>query len=141
TEEDRVKETFTAFQAAVKAKDGGKVWNLLDKESRTAAERVARAVKGNYAKASAEGKAKMEKALELSGEDVAKLTGESFIKSKTFLAKYGEVPGSKIEKIVVEDEKATVHYLEEDGDKEKLKLNRQDGAWKVSAPMPPAVQP
>ena len=34
-------------------------------------------------------------------------------------------------KVMVDGDKATVFYEEEDGDKEKLELVRQDGKWKV----------
>jgi hypothetical protein len=136
-EEDKVREVFQAFQAALKAKDAAKVWKLLDADSQAAAERAAKAVKAAYNKANAQDKAKMEKALELSADDIAKLTGEGFLKSKRFRAKYDEVPGSKIEKIVIQDNKATVNYIEEDGDKVKMQLIKKDGEWKLSVPMPP----
>jgi hypothetical protein len=137
-DEDKVRETFQAFQAALKAKDAAKIWKLLDADSQAAAERAAKQVQAAYKKANATEKAKMEKAMELSGEELAKLTGEGFLKTKNFQSKYHEVPGSKIEKIVVQDDKATVNYIEEDNDKEKLRLSRnKDGEWKVSAPMPP----
>jgi hypothetical protein len=140
-EEDKVRETFTALQAALKAKDAGKVWKLLDRESQAAAERTARVVKAAYAKANDEKKAKLEKALGLSGAELGKLTGEGFLKTKRFLGKYDEIADSKIDKIAVVEDRATVNYTEADGDKEKLRLNRQDGVWKVSLPMPAVAQP
>ena len=64
-EEAEVKACFESFQAALKAKDPGKIWKLLDADSRDAAERAAKAIKAAYAKASAEKKAAWEKALGL----------------------------------------------------------------------------
>jgi hypothetical protein len=139
-EEKGVRDTFTAFADAIKAKDAPKIWQLLDKESQTAAERSARSVKATYARANAEEKTKLETALGLSAAEFAKLTGEGFLKTKGFRGKYNEIPGSKIEKISVQEKRATVNYTEEDGDKEKLRLIFQDGKWKVSAPMPPVPQ-
>lgn len=140
TDEKAARETFTAFAAAIKAKDAGKVWNLLDKASQEAAAKAAKTVQATYQKASAADKEKLEKALGLPGADLAKLTGEGFLKTKGFHGKYHEVPGSKIDKVVVEANRAIVHYVEEDGDKERLRLAKQDGKWKVSAPMPPVPQ-
>jgi hypothetical protein len=136
-EEKRVRETFAAFADAVKAKDGARIWKILDKDSQTAANRAARTLKATYENAGADGKAKLEKATELTGPDFAKLTGESFLKSKGFYGKYHEVPGSKIDTVVIDGSKATVNYTEEDGDKEKLRLVKDGEQWKVTAPMPP----
>ncbi len=136
-EEKEARAAFTAFAQAVKAKDAGKIWDLLDKDSRAAADRAAKSVRTTYAKASADEKAKLEKALGLSGADLAKLTGEGFLKTKGFHGKYHEVPGSKIDKVVIQGNRAIVHYVEEDGDKERLRLVKQDGKWKVAAAMPP----
>ncbi|HEV3204503.1 MAG TPA: hypothetical protein VGY77_08975 [Gemmataceae bacterium] len=139
-EEKEVRETFSAFADAVKAKDAQMIWKLLDKESQMAAARAARSVLATYDKANAEEKAKLEKALGLSGVELGKLTGEGFLKTKGFHGKYHEVHGSKIDTITVQDKRATVNYTEEDGDKEKLRMIFQDGKWKVSAPMPPVPQ-
>jgi hypothetical protein len=140
-DEDDVRAAFVAFQKALKDKDAGKIWKLLDKTSQTAAERSAKAVQKYYNKADAEKKAKMEKALGLPGDELAKLTGEGFLKTKSFHAKYDEVPGSKIASISVDGDRATVNYVEEDGDKEKMQMKREDGKWKVTAPMPTVAQP
>ena len=135
-DEQAVKESFEAFQAAIKAKDAEKLWGLLDSDSRDDAERAAKAIKAAYAKASAEQKAEMAKKLGLSGDELAKLTGSGFLKTKRFHGKYHEVPDSKIEKITVQGNAAKVYYVEEDGDKETMKLVRQDGRWKLTVPMP-----
>jgi hypothetical protein len=110
-DEKPVREAFTAFQEALKAHDGDKLWNLIDAESQAGAERSG-------------------KALNLSGKD--------FLKSDQFCGQkpLNEVPDGKFKKVSIQGDKATVNYVEADGDEEKLKLVREGGQWKVSAPMP-----
>jgi hypothetical protein len=134
-EEDKVKEAFKAFQDAVKAKDGDKLWDLLDTSSREGAEKMAKTFKDAYAKAKDDKKKELEKNLGLTADELAGLTGKTFLKSTRYYGKYHEVPGSTVEKVTVEEKKATVFYKEEDGDKEKLEFVNQDGKWKaVAAP-------
>jgi hypothetical protein len=132
-DEDQVRQAFQNFQAAVKARDTEKLWGLLDKQSRTAANAAAKEVQTAYQKANDANKQKLEKALGLSAAELAGLTGKVFLKSNKYFGKYHEVPTSTIEKVVVEGDKATVFYREEDGDKEKLPFVREDGKWKASA--------
>jgi hypothetical protein len=139
--EDQVRETFTALQKALEARDAEKLWGLLDAESQADAERAAGAVKAAYEKAGAEEKAQQEKALGLTGAELSALTGRGFLKTKRFQGKYDEVPGSKLDKITVQGDSATVNYVEADGDRERLTLVRQEGHWKVSLPMPKGTQP
>jgi hypothetical protein len=129
-DEEDVRAAFTAFQAALKAGDRDKLWPLLDSASQADAEKVARNLKANYAKA--KDKAKLEKTFGLTAEELKGLTGKIYLKSKRFRGKYGEVPGSKVDKVAVDGDKATVFYTEEDGDQEKLSLVRQGGKWKFS---------
>jgi hypothetical protein len=135
-DEKAIEETFKAFQAALEARDADKKWALLDSDSRDDAERAAKAIRDSYAKASAEQKAEQEKSLGLPGAELAALTGAGFLKTKRFHGKYHEVPGSKIKNVTVEGDTAKVDYIEEDGDKETMKLVRQDGKWKLSLKMP-----
>jgi hypothetical protein len=136
--EEEARSTFVAFQEALKAKDANKLWSLLDSDSRADAERKAKSVRDAYAKANAKERAEQEKTLGLAGAELKLLQGGGFLKSKRFLGynKYNEIPGCKIDKIDVKGDKAVVHYIEDDGDKETLKLVREEGKWKVVAPMP-----
>ena len=136
-----VRDTFTALQAALKARDGDKLWKLLDSESRAEAARAAKAVQTAYAKADPAERSEQEKALGLPGGELAALTAADFLKTKRFHGKYEELSESKIDKVTVQGDKATVAYTEPDGDKEKLTLVRQDGQWRVSLPMPKTSQP
>ena len=140
-DEGAVREAVSAFQAALKARDADKLWQLLDAESRADAERAAQAVRDAYAKAGPEQKAEQEKALGLPGAELATLTGTGFLKTKRFHGKYDELPDSTLDRVTVQGDSATVAYTEPDGDKEKLTLVRQEGQWKVSVPMPKAAQP
>jgi hypothetical protein len=140
-EVEKVRQAFTAFQAALKAGDSDQLWSLLDAESQADADRVAQTVRDAYAKADAAGRADLEKRLGIPGEDLASLNGKAFLKTKRFLGKYHEVPDSKIAQVAVQGEQATVNYVEADGDKEKFSLVRQGGQWKLSVPIPTGVQP
>jgi hypothetical protein len=139
--EGPVRERFTALQVALKNRDGDTIWKLLDSESRGEAERAAKAVQAAYAQADPTEKSEQEKALGLPGAELTVLTGAGFLKTKRFHGKYEELSESKIDKVILQGDKATVAYTEPDGDKEKLGLVRQDGQWKVSLPMPKAGQP
>jgi hypothetical protein len=140
-EEGLVRGTFAEMQSAIKDHDTDKVWALMDSKSRADAEKTAKDIQGAHAKASAEEKAKEEESLGLTGTELAGLTGQGFLKTKRFQSKYHELPDSTIEKVAVQGDNATVHYLEPDGDKEKLILVRQDGQWKVWLAMPKVRQP
>jgi hypothetical protein len=134
--EDEIKEAFGQLQGALKAKDAAKIWALLDSDTQTDAEKAAKKVKAAYQKANDKEKTEHEKNLGLAAEDFAKLDGPLLIKTKRFLGKYDEIPGSKITGVTVQGESATLNYLEADGDKEKLTYARQSGKWKVALPMP-----
>lgn len=141
SDEDAVREKFAELLSAIKRKDGEKLWEILDKKSHTDAEREAKGIQSAYAKANPEEKAKQEEKLGLSSGEVAGLTGKGILKTNRFQRKYDELPDSKIEKVVIQGDNATVHYLETDGDHEKLILIRHDGQWKVWLPIPRISQP
>jgi hypothetical protein len=133
-DEEQAREAFTAFQKALAAKDGDKLWSMLDEDAQADVERAAKAAREAYAKADPDERAKQEKALGLSGKELESLKGPVYLRSKRFLGKYDEVPESKVEQVTVQGDKATVNYTEPDGDKEKHPLLRQGGQWKVTLP-------
>jgi hypothetical protein len=139
----RVEDAFRALQAAIKERDGNKIWTLLDQESRVAAEDRARSLRENFAKIREEpAGAEMARSLELTPEELAKLTGPGFLKSKLFFEKYSELPTSTIAKpTAIEGDQATVFYQEADGDNESIRFIRHEGQWRVSAPMPVLPRP
>jgi hypothetical protein len=129
---DDAKAAFVAFQKALESKDPEKIWPLFDAKTQADADKAAAALKTNYAKAKAAEKAALEKAFGLSADEIRDVTGKVYLKSKRFVGKYHEIPGSKITGATVDGDKATIDYTEEDGDKVKLSLVKQDGKWKVS---------
>jgi hypothetical protein len=140
-EEAAVRAQFAGLQSALKNGDADKLWMLLDSRSQADAERAAQAIQANYAKAGPAEKTEQEKALGLTGPELAGLTGKGFLKTKRFQGKYQDLPGSTVERVAIQAESATVHYLESDGDKEKAIFVRQDGQWKAWLPMPKLSNP
>jgi hypothetical protein len=135
-DEDDVRKAFADLQKALKAQDPEAIWPLLDAASQKAAEAKAELTRTAYAKAGAKDKATLQKALGLSADELDKLTGKLYLKSKKFTAKYDEIPGGKVTRATVDGDRATVFYTEPDGDKEKTELVRQDGKWKVVLTIP-----
>ena len=131
-----VRQRFAELQAVLKSGDADKLWELLADRSRADAERVAKDIQQTYAKAGPEAKAKQEKELGLPGTELAGLTGKGTLKTKLFRKRYDEVPDSKIEKVEVHGDNATLYYLEPDGENEKLIFLRQEGQWKVWLTVP-----
>jgi hypothetical protein len=144
-EEGPVKETFQAFQAALKARDSDKIWALLDKDSQAAAEDRAKTLREHYAQTpDGPARAAQAKALGLQPPELAKLTGPGFLKCDLFLLdeKNKELPESRISKPPsVQGDRATVYYVEPDDDKQTLTLVKVDGHWKVSIDMPSVKKP
>jgi hypothetical protein len=138
-EEKQVRGRFEELQAAVKASDADKVWGMLSSKSQADAEREARKVQTAYA--SAEEKTRQEQALGLTAAEVNALEGKGLLRSKPFQRKHHELPESTVEKVVVDTDTATVHFLEPDGDHEKMHLLREDGQWKVWLAMPKVEKP
>jgi hypothetical protein len=113
------------------------LWDLLHNDSQLDADRVAKSVQEQYAKADDAAKAKMAEKLGLPGDKIATLSGPNYIRTKLFLGgKVSEIPGSKLDKVTFERDKAWVHYVEADGDHEKLELAQQDRTWKIIVPIP-----
>jgi hypothetical protein len=130
-DEADVKKVFADLQKALKAKDAEQIWPLLDAATQKTAEREAETIKTGYLKTAAKDRPKLEKALGMSADELSKLTGKTYLKSKKFLGKNNEVADGKVTRVAVDGDKATVFYTEEDGDKVKMELVRQDGKWKV----------
>jgi hypothetical protein len=132
-EEGQLKEAFAAYQRALKDKDADKLWDLLSTEARGDADRSAKRLRDDYAKGDA--KAKLAKGVGVSADQVANLTGKDYLKTPRFAGTHpqDEIPTSKFESASIQGDKATVNYVEDDGDKQKLPFVREGGRWKVSA--------
>ena len=133
--EEDIKAAWASFQEAVKAKDPEKIWGLLDADTQAGAENAAKSLREKYAKATPAEQAELQKKYVLSGEEIATIKGVSYLKSKEFAHPYREVPDSKMTKIDMKGDKAKLHYVEPDNDKEDLDLVRKDGKWKFVLPM------
>jgi hypothetical protein len=135
-EEAAVREQFAALQAAVKARDADRLWGLLSSKSQADAERAATAARSAYDQAGAEEKARQVASLGLPGAAVAKLTGPAFLQTRRFQGKYGELVEGKISRVDVQGDSATVHWDDDEGDKEKTAFVREGGRWKAWLAMP-----
>ena len=94
-----------------------------------------------YKKANDKEKADQQEKLGLAADELAKVDGKMLLKTKPFfLSKYGELPGSKITGVTITGDSATLNYVEDDGDKEKMTYTRQDGKWKAALKMPSFVK-
>jgi hypothetical protein len=113
-DEKEVRATFAAFKEAMKARDGDRIWDLLDEESRAAAEQAARIHKKGG-------------------------TAKEFLRDDLFLGQpqLREVPAGEIIRVSLQGKKATVFYSEPgDDDEERLIMVHEKGQWTVSPPMP-----
>jgi hypothetical protein len=140
-QEAAVRERFAELQWALKNRDTDKLWTLLDSKSQAAAEQAARDIQTVHDKAAVEERVKQEDLLGLTATELAGLTGKGFLKTKRFQKRHDELADSKIDRVVLQGDSATVYYLEPDGDREKTILVRQDDQWKVWLTMPRASKP
>ena len=84
-EEEEARQVFATFQKALKARDGDKLWSMLDADHQADAERAARKVRDAYAKATPAERAEQEKALGLPVAKLEKLDGAGFLASTRFI--------------------------------------------------------
>jgi len=130
-DEAAIRDNWKELQVAIAKKDTGKIWSLVSSKAKAEADKVAAEAKDEHAKLDAAGKAKQAKQTGVPAATLAKMTGQDYFKSSAFMEKYVEVSDSKIDKIVVSGDKATLHYIEEDMDKRQLEYVKQDNAWKA----------
>jgi hypothetical protein len=141
TRQDKVAKTFKSFQEALVVKDPLKIWALLDKDSQNSAKQAAELVKSSCGFAGPDEKAKMIATYGLPGEVLGALSPPGFVGTKVFLGKYRAVPVSKIADVALDGDRATIVYVDPDGDKGKLSFRKRGPWWKMSAPMPAVVRP
>jgi hypothetical protein len=129
----QVKAAFEDVQKALLAKDTDKIWGLLDDDSHKHTDRVAKEWQAkwmaDYDMADAD---KVQKEIGLSPDELANLTGKTFVKTKGFLTgPIDELAKGKFDKATVTGDSATVYYTEPDDDKEKRTMTRVNGQWKI----------
>jgi hypothetical protein len=134
-----LRKKFGEVEAAIKAKDADKLWDVLSAKSQKDAEKIANEVREAYAKASVEEKRKQEEAMGLAAKDIPQLTAKGWIKGQSVWRKFHDLPGGKILRVDVAGDNATVQYLETDGDREKMLFVKQGGEWKAWLILPRPV--
>jgi hypothetical protein len=136
-----VRAAFADLQAAIPGGDADKLWGLLSQKSRADAERVARDMRTAYEQAGRDAKAKQAERLGLTGEELAKLTGRDFLKTRRFRDKYEEAAAGKVTRVAVQRDSATVYWDDADGEREKTIFVREGDRWKAWLSMPTVKQP
>jgi hypothetical protein len=133
-EEAKVRAAFDAVVKALQAKDADKLWPLLDQDSQKDADRAAEAWKKAYSGADAD---KVKKDVGVTPDELAKLTGQSFLKTEAFFEKEIEelAQNKGIEQVKVDGEQATISYKDPGGHTDKLTFHRKDGQWKAHLQM------
>jgi hypothetical protein len=131
--ETDVRARFKQLQDAINAKDSAKVWAMSTTKTQEAATKVAKGIQDKFAKANDAGKDKLAKIVGLPKDAVAKMTGQDYFKTPAFNEKFSELadPKTKIEKVVLKGDKATVHFIEPDNDKVTIDFVVQDKEWKA----------
>lgn len=137
-----VEQAFQKLQKVIEREDAAGIWALLTKDARDDAEREARAMKEGFLAMSDTNKPAYEKKSRLSAEELAKMTGQTYLKSAFFFTgEVEELTESKLDRIVVTGDTATVYYVEDNGEKERLPAAREEGLWRFAMPIPKAVLP
>src|SRR5438045_599537 len=95
--DSEIRKSFTGLQAAVKDRNGEKLWEFLDSESRQDSDRVAKAVKETFIKADMAKKQELAKKVGLSEEAIKDLTGKKLLESELFYRfdEHDELPDVK----------------------------------------------
>lgn len=135
-EEPAVRARFEELQKALKEHDPEQLNLLLSIESQANAQGVAHALRSSFARADEKALERYRKELDISREDMARLNGPMFFKTRPFLEKYKEARDGKYERASIQGDNATLYYRDEEGEREKLLLVRENGEWKFWLTMP-----
>jgi hypothetical protein len=147
-EEAKVKSQFEKLKQALEKRDAEKIWALLDDKSQEDAEKAAKHIREEFAKADDKGKKELEKKYTFTGTDkepgdklgdlkLAELTGKTVLRTKQFHDKYDPMEDAEIEgKIDIQKDRATIPWKSKEGDKgnpgtNPLILRKQKGEWKA----------
>ena len=147
-EQAAVRQEFNRLKAAIAALKEGKdtadsIWDLLGTDSQADAEREAKVVKAAYAKLADKDKADLEKKMALSAKELADMNGKYYVKSQRFQSKHQKIPDSKVGKITITGETATLEYIEPDNSTVTAKLVRQKAVsdrWKFNLDIPKSLE-
>jgi hypothetical protein len=132
---------FKDFQAAFKAKDGEKAWNLMSKDAQAKMEEVAKGLKKMLelfdklpadARKAAEEKAAKESGMTL--DELKSLDGKRLFVTgiKAIPAdKLSEVTGATLENVKIDGEKATAS-IKSGSKTEPIRFVKESGSWKIA---------
>jgi hypothetical protein len=134
--EAAIRQVFADFQGGLKAHDGAKLWDVLAEDSRQDADRKAKEIKSDFAKADEQQQAELAKKFALTAGDLRNIDGKGYLKTQQFFGLYHEVPDSNLKSVSVSGEKASLKFIEEDGDEVTMKLQQEQGHWKLIVEMP-----
>jgi hypothetical protein len=140
--DQEVREAFDELRTAIDAlpepkRDPKKLWDLLSKSSRAAAEKQAKTLKDLFihARDDAEKLEQLKKLGMTDGDELENLTWRGYLKSNHFYAIYDDIPSSTIVGVDVRDDRASVRYTV--GTREELvSFVNEDGEWKADLKMP-----
>ncbi len=135
---------FKDFQAAVKAKDGDKAWNLMSKDTQNQMDQMAKAIPEQlkmFDKLPAElrkgAEEKMAEQFGISAADLKTLDGKklftAILKSPKLSEKFNEVTSATLENVKVEGDKAT-GTVKTGSKTEPIGFAKESGSWKISMP-------
>jgi hypothetical protein len=151
-EQAAVRQEFNRLKAAIAAlkegKDTDSVWDFLGAESQADAEREAKVVKAAYAKLADKDKVDLEKKMALSAKELADMNGKYYLKSQRFQSKHQKIPDSRVSKITITGETATLVFIEPDNNSVTATLVRQKAVpqqplldkWKFNLDIPKASE-
>jgi hypothetical protein len=130
--DEQVKAAFATLQQALKERDADKIWDLLDKYSQQDADTFAAEWKKKLTGADPE---EIKKKMGIGPDELAKLTGKTFLKTDAFYGK--EIRDIASVKEVLDVKEGTVFYADEASkdQREHVKFVKQDGKWKAKLPM------
>jgi hypothetical protein len=137
----QVRQAFTALQVAIKARDGAKIYELLDADKRQDADRIARDIKETFIKADDKKKEELAGRVGLTAAKLADLSGRSFLESELFFRydEHDELPDvKKLDKVEIKGDTAKVEFKDPDKPEKDmaLRLVREDGTWRFQVGMP-----
>jgi len=136
-----IRMTFGELQTAVKEKNGAKIYDLLDADSRQDADKLAKTLQDMYARADGAKRAELAKKVGLPEEKLKDLSGKGFLGSELFhrADEHDEIPDVKaLDRVEVKGEAAKVEYKDPDNPTATTtqRLVREDGHWRFKMGMP-----
>jgi hypothetical protein len=133
----KIEQSFAALQAALKAEDPERLWDLLDERTQEMANKVAHQMRTGHGRADADKKANLRDKYGLTDDELAQATGKVVLKSKTFREANTPLITATLLKVgLVGTNGAVVTYKNADGAEHVINFNRENGNWKAEPDVP-----